>query len=110
MSKTHEKYRSGDPITWAAVNNLLPFVAIFVSVVGVYTVMATKIEVQSQQIKYLDTKAEACLSDIRQLKSEVQSQSLDLKEVQTKTERGQVQGVSTSSGSMKRAPSPTPVK
>jgi hypothetical protein len=111
MGHIKEKYHEKDPVTVLSVHNGIPLLGLLgfvVSGVGIFNLLSNRVELQAQQMKYMDNKIEACLSDLREIKSDVQTQGLGLKEVQTKTgTRGEVQGVSTSSGSLRRTPSPT---
>lgn len=99
---SREKFQQGDPITWLQVHNLLPLVGIIVAAIGVFNLLQTKVETQSQRIEYLDSAVNSCLTRTDSLEERLTNQSLDIKELQTK---GEVKGVST----VKPRITPTPV-
>lgn len=93
--------KSNDTITWLQVHNLLPLVGILLSAVGVFNLLSNKVELQSQKVQYLNDAVNSCLNRATSIEQQVNNQSLDIKELQTKSG---VLGAST-----KRISSPTPV-
>lgn len=98
-----EKYQEKDPITLLQVHNLIPYIGIIVSALGVYYTLKADVQLQGQRLSYLEASVNSCQVRIGTLESRVQQDELLIKELQTSKN---VKGVSTSSGTIKVTPTP----
>ena len=89
---TKEKYKQGDPITWLQVHNLLPIFMAIVSAIAVYNALSTKVSILEQKLSFQESSVSACRSSLAEVETKLNSQSLDIKELQTK---GSVKGITT---------------
>lgn len=100
-SSLRENYEKSDLITWVMVHNIIPVVAGALALAGIFNLLQTKVELNAQKLDALEARVVDQNATINELRTQINSQSLDIKELQVSG--GEVKGVST-----RRQPTPTP--